>query len=230
MDPNTVAVHPRSNPGKRLIRRSHATLGFTKEDKAIEVGDELVTICFFKTTKFATDGFGSSSDGVAASADLEDAWDRRDRIASRKELEHITVKGLGGKKCVVQFPVCDRPMRKYWIPQELHQSSVVALRNDVVRMKREVENQLRKLRFRGIAAIIAIIVTLAGILGQHYYWTSNTIHGFYEMLQRKTVEPHESAAGYSHPPQGFQQGEVIASPRPESSEQSETQALEEQGP
>lgn len=176
---------------------------FTNQDKVIEVGEEIITICFVKTTSFGADKFWKEA---------RTTWSQD----SLREAGYID--GLEGHKCVVEFPVPDRPISKYWVKQDTHVSSVAELRGLVERvgsdldeatqnMESKVAEETRDLRrvgwISGVVVVLAffaiVVATWAGIYA-HFCWTRNVIHDLREQMhamQAITVREKDTTPGPS---------------------------------
>ncbi|MDI6448824.1 hypothetical protein [Anaerobaca lacustris] len=159
---------------------------FTNQDKPIEVQEEIITICFMKTTSFGADSF----------------WEQNRRNWSPDSLrKEGSIGGVEGRKCIVDFPLPERPIHKYWIKQDTHTSSVAELREEVTRvgtaldkvtheMENKVAEETRDLRrvgwISGIVVVLAflaiIVATWTGIYA-HFCWTRNVIHDLEGQMQ-----------------------------------------------
>lgn len=151
---------------------------FTNQDKPIEVHEEIITICFIKTTSFGGADFWKANQTNWSPNSLKEAG---------------SVVGLEGRKCIVDFPLPERPISSYWTKQDTHTSSVAELRRDVGHVKealdgvtKQMENTVRaetqSLRRIGwVSVIVALIGFFALVVGtwtivyMHFCWTRDAI-------------------------------------------------------
>jgi deoxycytidine triphosphate deaminase len=147
---------------------------FTNQEKVIRLHEELISICFIKTTRFGTK-----------------EW-RAKQYAETSGLGTVLPKviGLNGYECL-KFPAFrDRPLPEYWRQGEAHQSSVVALRQEVRGMRKSIS----RLRNVGFISLLAMIVALMGILLTFHYWVSGNVIAINKDMSslRSSVERFQS--------------------------------------
>src|SRR3990167_9136780 len=99
---------------------------FTDEDKLLHFRERLVTIDFEKTTPFGETSFRRKTRAELEALNFDDL--RRGKLP---------VLGIDGHRCLLFKEVQDRPLQEYLPGGESVKSSVLALQNDVNRLKGE---------------------------------------------------------------------------------------------